>query len=332
MRLKPSLLAAAAAIAGILLHQQPAAAQSTVAIDGSSTVFPITEAVAEEVQKANRNGRVTVGISGTGGGFKKFCRGETAIQDASRPILTSEMEECRRAGIRYIELPVAFDALTVVVSPRNTFAQCMTVAELKRIWEPAAQGQVTNWRQARQSFPDARLNLYGAGSDSGTFDYFTEAVVGRAKSSRGDYTASEDDNVLVQGVARDPNALGYVPFAYVASHADTLRTVAVDGGKGCVQPSAEAVLNGTYSPLSRPLFIYVSLQALERPEVRNFVEFYLSEKGRELIREVRYVPLPEQAYQVGMRRVRERITGTGYGGQPEVGMPIAEVLQHNPRE
>jgi phosphate transport system substrate-binding protein len=332
MRFRASLFAAAAAITGALLHQQPAAAQATIAIDGSSTVFPITEAVAEEFQRANRNVRVTVGISGTGGGFKKFCRGETAIQDASRPILAAEMAECRQVGVRYVELPIAFDALTVVVSPRNNFVQCMTVAELRRVWEPAAQGQVTTWRQVRPAFPDTRLTLYGAGSDSGTFDYFTEAVVGRAKSSRGDYAASEDDNVLVQGVARDPNALGYIPFAYVASHANALRTVAVDGGRGCVQPSAENVLNGSYTPLSRPLFIYVNLQALERPEIRNFVEFYLSRQGRDLVREVKYVPLPEQAYEVGMRRVRERIAGTGYGGQPEVGMPIAEVLQHNPRE
>ncbi|MBW8268885.1 PstS family phosphate ABC transporter substrate-binding protein [Caldovatus aquaticus] len=335
MRLTTSLFAAVAAatLSGALaLRPHPAAAQATIAIDGSSTVFPITEAVAEEFQRTNRNVRVTVGISGTGGGFKKFCRGETQIQDASRPILQAEMEECRRAGIRYVELPIAFDAVTVVVSPRNRFVECLTVAELRRIWEPAAQGRITNWNQVRPGFPDARLSLYGAGADSGTFDYFTEAVVGRAKASRGDYTASEDDNVLVQGVARDPNALGYIPFAYVAAHARDLKTVAIDGGRGCVQPSAETVLNGTYAPLSRPLFLYVNLQALERPEVRRFVEFYLSPAGRDLIREVRYVPLPEQAYEIGLRRVRERIAGTGYGGRAEVAMPIAEVLQHEPRE
>ncbi|GGG24798.1 protein sphX [Caldovatus sediminis] len=325
-------LAAAATIAAMLIHQAPAAAQATITIDGSSTVFPIAEAVAEEFQRANRNVRVTVGISGTGGGFKKFCRGETQMQNASRPILQAEMEECRRAGVRYVELPIAFDAITVVVSPRNRFVECLTVAELRRVWEPAAQGRITNWNQVRQGFPDARLTLYGPGADSGTFDYFTEAVVGRAKASRGDYTASEDDNVLVQGVARDPNALGYIPFSYVASHADTLRTVAVDGGRGCVRPSAETVEDGTYSPLSRPLFLYVNLQALDRPEVRGIAEFYLSPAGRNLIREVRYVPLPEQAYEIGLRRIRERIAGTGYGGQPEVGMPIVEVLRHDPRE
>jgi phosphate transport system substrate-binding protein len=324
-------LAAAAALAAMLIHQAPAAAQTTVTIDGSSSVFPIGEAIAEEFQRANRNVRVTVGISGTGGGFKKFCRGETQMQNASRPILQAEMEECRRAGIRYVELPIAFDALTVVVSPRNRFVECLTVAELRRVWEPAAQGRITNWNQVRQGFPDARLTLYGAGADSGTFDYFTEAIVGRAKSSRGDYTASEDDNVLVQGVARDPNALGYIPYAYVASHPDALRVVAVDGGRGCVLPSAETVVNGTYSPLSRPFFLYVNLQALDRPEVRQLAEFYLSPSGRNLIREVRYVPLPEQAYEIGLRRIRERIAGTGYGGRPEVGMPIVEVLRHEPR-
>lgn len=309
-----------------------ASAQTTIAVDGSSTVFPITEAVAEEFQKRNRGVRVTVGISGTGGGFRKFCRGETAIQDASRPILKQEMEECARTGVRYIEVPVAFDALTVVVNPQNTFAGCLTVAELKRVWEPAAQGRITNWNQVREGFPDARLTLYGAGSDSGTFDYFTEAVNGRSKASRGDYTASEDDNVLVQGVARDRNALGYIPFAYVVGHLRELKPVEIDGGRGCVAPSAEAVVNGTYQPLSRPLFLYVSLQAMERPEVRSFMEFYLSGEGQKLIREVRYVPLPQEAYDVGMRRLQRRTAGTGYGGNPEVGMPIAEVLRHDPRE
>jgi phosphate transport system substrate-binding protein len=328
---KTALLAATTVVAAAI-HSASAGAQSLIAIDGSSTVFPPTEAVAEEFQKANRGIRVTVGISGTGGGFKKFCRGETAIQNASRPILASEMAECRQAGVRYVEVPIAFDALTVVVNPQNNFAQCLTVAELRRIWEPAAQERVTSWRHVREAFPDARMTLYGAGSDSGTFDYFTEAVVGRAKSSRGDYTASEDDNVLVQGVARDRNALGYIPFAYVAGHLRELRPVGIDNGRGCVQPSAENVVNGTYAPLSRPLFIYVNLQALERAEVRRFAEFYLSKEGQSLIREVRYVPLPQEAYDLGLRRVRERAAGTGYGGNPEVGMPIAEVLQHTPRE
>ncbi len=334
MTLKASLLAATAVVAGTLLLLRPVTAQQQplIAIDGSSTVFPPTEAVAEEFQKANRNVRVTVGISGTGGGFKKFCRGESAIQNASRPILASEMAECRQAGIRYIELPVAFDALTVVANTQNNFAQCMTTAELRRIWEPAAQGQIMNWRQVRQSFPDARMTLYGAGSDSGTFDYFTEAVVGRAKSSRGDYTASEDDNVLVQGVARDRNALGYIPFAYVVGHLNELRPVQVDNGRGCVAPSAEAVVNGTYQPLSRPLFIYVNAQALQRPEVRRFAEFYLSKEGQDLIKEVKYVPLPQHAYDVGLRRLSEGTTGTAFGGEPEVGLPISEIVQRAPRE
>lgn len=331
MQPRTALLGAAFA-AALAYAPMGASAQTTIAIDGSSTVFPITEAVAEEFQKRNRGVRVTVGISGTGGGFRKFCRGETAIQDASRPILKQEMEECARTGVRFMEIPVAFDALTVVANPQNTFARCLTVAELKRVWEPGAQGQVMNWNQVRQGFPDGRLTLYGAGSDSGTFDYFTEAVNGRAKASRGDYTASEDDNVLVQGVARDRNALGYIPFAYVVGRLNELRPVEIDGGRGCVAPSAETVVNGTYQPLSRPLFLYVSVQAAERPEVRSFVEFYLSGEGQKLIREVRYVPLPQEAYDIGLRRLQQRTAGTGYGGSPEVGMPIAEVLKHTPRE
>ena len=228
-----------------------------VQIDGSSTVFPVTEAVAEEFQKANKGKvKVTVGISGTGGGFKKFCRGETDISDASRPILKQEMEACKGAGIEYIELPVAFDALTVIVNPKNEWASSMTVAELKKIWEPAAQGKLTKWNQVRSNWPDAPLKLFGAGADSGTFDYFTEAITGKAKSSRGDFTASEDDNVLVQGVANDRHALGFFGFAYYAENKGKLKAVAIDNGKGAVVPSEKTVLDGTYQPLSRPIYIY----------------------------------------------------------------------------
>jgi phosphate transport system substrate-binding protein len=325
-------LAAAAIAIGLMAPVGFASAQSLIAIDGSSTVFPPTEAVAEEFQRANRGIRVTVGISGTGGGFQKFCRGETAIQNASRPILAAEMERCRAAGVRYIEIPVAFDALTVVVNPQNTFIQCITSQELRRIWEPAAQGQIMNWRQVRPAFPDVRMTLYGAGSDSGTFDYFTEALVGRAKSSRGDYTASEDDNVLVQGVARDRNALGYIPFAYVAGHTRELRALEIDHGRGCVAPSPENVINGTYQPLSRPLFIYVNLAAMERPEVRAFADFYISPAGQALIREVRYVPLPQFAYDAGQLRLRNRTAGTAFGGRSEVGLPIEQVVRATPHE
>src|SRR5512137_2597256 len=237
---------------------QRAHAQAAIKIDGSSTVFPISEAVAEEFQIQKRGKvRVTVGMSGTGGGFKKFCRGETDISNASRPISAEEMEACRKAGIKYIELPVAYDALTVVVNPANTWAKTLTVAELKKMWEPAAQGRITTWKQVNGSFPAEKLMLFGPGADSGTFDYFTEAINGKAKASRGDFTASEDDNTLVQGVENNKSALGYFGFAYYAAHKDKLRAVPIDGGKGPVAPSIETVINGTYSPLSRPLFIYV---------------------------------------------------------------------------
>jgi phosphate transport system substrate-binding protein len=299
----------------------------TVAIDGSSTVFPVTEAVAEEFQKANPGTRVTVGISGTGGGFKKFCRGETDISDASRPILAEEIELCKEAGVSFIELPIAYDALTVAVSPQNDVLECVKVSDLKTIWSPDAQGKITNWNQVNPEWPDQPLNLYGAGSDSGTFDYFTEAVVGKAKSSRGDYTASEDDNVVVQGISGDPNALGYLPYAYVAENEGAMKVLSVDSGDGnCVAPSEAAVQDGTYQPLSRPLFIYVSTKSLEeKPAVRQFVDFYLDE-GAALATEVGYTALPEEAYAKAEERVAEGKTGTVFGGVPEVGLKIDELL------
>ena len=302
-----------------------------ILIDGSSTVFPITEAVAEEFMVATPGAQVTVGISGTGGGFKKFCRGETDIADASRPILKEEMEACQQNNISYIELPVAFDALTVAVSPKNETLDSISIEELKKMFEPAAQGAVTKWNQVRSDWPDAPLNLYGAGSDSGTFDYFTEAVVGKAKSSRGDYTGSEYDNVLVQGIENDANALGYIPYAYYEPHKDRLKALAIVGENGePVLPSKETVISGAYQPLSRPLFIYVSTESLKRPEVRSFVEYYLSEEARPLIEEVKYVPLPDDAYAVGMERLQKNIVGTGFGGVPEVGLPIGEILNKKP--
>jgi len=246
-------LAIAGAVSTLGFSAAPAMAQ-TVKIDGSSTVFPITEAVAEEFQKSKKGAvKVTVGISGTGGGFKKFCRGETDISNASRPILKSEMDECAKAGIRYLEMPVAYDALTVVVNPKSPLAS-ISIEDLKKMWEPAAQGKITRWNQVNPAFPDAPLKLFGAGADSGTFDYFTEAVTGKSKSSRGDFTASEDDNVLVTGVQRDVNALGFFGYAYYAENRDKLKGLAISwkGGKP-VGPSAETVINGTYQPLSRPI-------------------------------------------------------------------------------
>ena len=318
-----ALVLAAALAAGPALAQAP-----IVKIDGSSTVYPITEAVAEEFQKAKRGAvRVTVGISGTGGGFKKFCRGEIDVADASRPILKKEMQACKEAGIEYIELPVAFDALTVVVNPKNGFIQQLTIAEMKKMWEPAAQGKVTHWHQVNPGWPNQAMTLFGPGADSGTFDYFTEAVVGKSKSSRGDFTASEDDNVLVQGVSRNANALGYFGFAYYVENRDKLKAVPIVNEKGqAVLPSMEAVEKGIYSPLSRPIFIYVSARSLEKPHLREFVEYYLTQ-GAALAREVKYVPLPDSAYQTALQHVRNGKRGTVFGGVAEVGVTVEELLE-----
>ena len=319
------LTAATITFAGLVLT--PKADAQVIKIDGSSTVFPITEAVAEEFQIQNRGKiRVTVGISGTGGGFKKFCRGETDISDASRPILTAEMEACRAAGIKYYELPIAYDALTVVVNPQNTWVTQLTIADLKKMWDPAAQGKVKSWNQVNPKWPNEPLALFGPGSDSGTFDYFTEAVTGKAKSSRGDYTGSEDDNVLVQGVASNKGALGYFGYAYYEPNAGKLKAVPIVGKAGkAVGPSRENVVNGTYEPLSRPIFIYVAEKAAQRPEVKQFVEYYLTQ-GKPLIEEVKYVPLPAQAYSLATDHFHSGKLGTGFGGVPEVGLKVEELL------
>lgn len=285
----------------------------SISIDGSSTVFPITEAVAEEFGKAQRNVKVTVGISGTGGGFQKFCAGETAISDASRPISASEVTACGAKGIEYIELPVAYDGLAVVVNPQNTWASCMTVTEMKKLWEPAAQGTVTKWNQIRPEWPDAQIKLFGPGTDSGTFDYFTEVINGKAKDSRGDFTASEDDNVLVQGVSADKNALGYFGLAYYEENKGKLKDVAIDGGKGggCVTPNQQTVESGTYAPLSRPLFIYIKKTEADRPEVKAFVDFYIKNAAK-LSSEVGYVKFPDRFYTMVNRRWEARKGGTMY--------------------
>src|SRR5262245_16242448 len=298
-----------------------------VKVDGSSTVFPITEAVAEEFQKETRGAvRVTVGISGTGGGFKKFCRGETDIQDASRPISSSEMEVCRSAGIQYYELAVAFDALTVAVSPQATWIDTITVAELKQMWEPSAQGRLVKWNQIRSTWPDMPLKLFGAGSDSGTFDYFTEAIVGKAKASRGDYTASEDDNTLVQGISNDKHALGYIPYAYFDPNKKPLKAIRIDAGHGSVPPSRETVENGTYQPLSRPMFIYVNAKSAPRPDIKRFVEFYLNQAPA-LVPQVKYVPLPKDAYSLALSHFRDGKLGTAFQGASGIGMTIQDLLR-----
>jgi phosphate transport system substrate-binding protein len=330
MNLKRASLVVAAALAGALAAAAPAlAADKLVQIDGSSTVYPITEAVAEEFQKAKQGAvKVTVGISGTGGGFKKFCRGETDVSDASRPILKEEMGECAKNGIKYVELPVAYDALTVAVSKQNTWVDYLTVAELKKMWAPEAQGNVTNWKQIRVGFPDAPLQLAGAGADSGTFDYFTEAIVGKAKSQRGDYQATEDDNVTIQFIARNKNALGYFGLAYYTENKDKLRAVPikVNESAAAVSPSVETVNAGTYQPLSRPIFIYVKEASLDRPEVKEFVDFYLKH-GAELSREVGYVDLPARAYELGLTNLSKRKLGTAFGGGAEVGVQVEQLLQ-----
>jgi phosphate transport system substrate-binding protein len=302
-------------------------AQGVVKMDGSSTVFPIAEAVAEEFQISKRGKvRVTVGIAGTGGGFKRFCRGETDISNASRPILKEEMEACRAAGIKYIELPVAFDALTVVVNPQNTWAKSLTAADLKKMWEPAAQGRITKWNQVRPEFPAEPLMMFGPGADSGTFDYFTEAVNGKAKASRTDFQASEDDNVIVQGVGSNKGAIGYFGYAYYIGNKERIRAVPISNKKGAaVLPSLEAVVDGSYEPLSRPLFIYVRESSAQRPEVKEFVQFFLGD-GATLAKEVGYVPLPAQAYQLALKHFTDKKMGTVFGGVPEVGVTIDALL------
>ncbi len=315
------------AVAGVFASSA-AFAQQVVKIDGSSTVYPISEAVAEEFQKAKKNAiKVTVGISGTGGGFKKFCRGETDISNASRPISKKEMEECAKIGLKYFELPIAYDALTVVVNPKSKITE-MSVADLKAMWVPEAQGKITKWNQVNPAYPDAPLKLFGAGADSGTFDYFTEAIVGKAKSSRGDYTASEDDNVLVQGVSRDVNALGYFGFSYYTENKDKLKAVAIINPKTgkAVMPSDKSVEDGSYNPLSRPVFVYISEAGYKKPEVKEFVAFYLK-NGPALIKEVKMVPLPAKAYMLAGEHLSKGKLGTVFGGEAEVGITIEDLMK-----
>lgn len=277
-----------------------------IKIDGSSTVFPITEAVAEEFNKEYPRIRISVGLSGTGGGFKKFSRGEIDISNASRPIEEKEAQAGIKNKIRYIDLIAAYDGLSVVVSPENTWVDYLTVAELKKLWSPEAQGKIMRWNQIRPEWPDLEIHLYGAGVESGTYDYFTEVIVGKSHSSRGDYTASEDDNVLVQGVSTDKLALGFFGFAYFEENRDKLKLVPIDdekadNGKGPIFPSVETVMNKTYAPLARPLFIYISSEAVKREEVRTFVNFYL-DNTKTLAREVGYIALTPEDTQADVQR------------------------------
>lgn len=266
-----------------------------IKIDGSSTVYPITEAVAEEFRAEQPDVKVTVGISGTGGGFKKFSRGETDINDASRPIKESEAKNAQENNLKYEGLKVAFDGLAVVVNKENTWVNDFTVEELKKIWEPGAQEKITKWSQIRPEWPNEDFHLYGPGVASGTYDYFTEVIVGESGSSRGDYTASEDDNVLVQGIAGDKNGIGFFGLAYFEENKDQLKLIGINDGKGVVTPSLETIKNGSYTPLSRPVFVYVTDSAIKRPEVSTFLDFYLSNVG-ELATDVGYIPLSDEEY------------------------------------
>ncbi|WP_029038597.1 PstS family phosphate ABC transporter substrate-binding protein [Salinimicrobium xinjiangense] len=293
--MKKIILLTAITISLVSCGNQKKESSSAISIDGSSTVYPVTEAIAEEYRSEAPDVDVTIGVSGTGGGFQKFGRGEVAITNASRPIKEDERAIAESNGISFVELEVAYDGLAVVVHPENDWVTCFTVEQLKKIWEPSAQGNIKRWNQIEPSWPDAEIRLYGPGVASGTFDYFTEVIVGKSGSSRGDYTASEDDNVLVQGVSGDKYGLGFFGLAYFEENSDKLKMVAVDGGEGCVEPSGETVSNGSYAPLSRPLYIYVNSSSLENPAVIDFVNFYLTEAS-ELLDDVGYIPLTDEEY------------------------------------
>lgn len=297
--------------------------EGRVAIDGSSTVYPISEAVAEEFRGAQPDVRVTIGVSGTGGGFKKFAIGETDINNASRPIKAGEIEKAQANGIEFIELPVSFDGISVVVNPENDFVDHITRDELRRIWQP--ESTVQTWKDVRPEWPDREIKLYGPGTDSGTFDYFTEAINGEAQACRSDFTASEDDNVLVQGIAGDQDALGFFGFAYYIENEGMLKVVPVDGGNGPVAPSKKTINNGSYQPLSRPLFIYVAKPSAERPAVESFVHFYL-DNAAELAGQIGYVGLPDEVYELARARFDQGVTGSVFSGRDTVGLDIADLL------
>lgn len=323
---KKSFILSALMLMGLVA---PSFAADIIKVDGSSTVFPITEAVSEEFGKTG-GGKVMVGISGTGGGFKRFCRGETDISDASRPIKDKEKVSCKEGSVEYIELPIAYDGLAVMVNPKNTWVDHLTVDELKKIWAPESQGVVTKWSQVREGFPDEPISLFGPGTDSGTFDYFTEAINGKAGSSRGDYTASEDDNVLVEGIATEKGAIGYFGIAYYEQNKDRLKVVPIDNGKsedgdGPIIPTVETVKDGTYQPLARPIFIYVNAASAQKDTINKFVNFYL-ENAADLVAEVGYIPLPEDVYEVVKERFAKGVKGSVFSGAP-IGVSMADILK-----
>ncbi len=329
--LAPLLLAACGPSGPETPTTPPTPPARPVAIDGSSTVHPISEAVAEAFHAADPSVPVTIGVSGTGGGLKKFCAGEIVIAGASRPIKRTEVDLCAQKGVAFVELPVAYDGIAVVAHPTASWLDLVTVDELRAMWRPEAQGAVNRWSQVRPGWPDRPFHLFGPGVDSGTYDYFTAAVVGTEHASRGDFTPSEDDNVLVQGVASDPDALGFFGLAWYEENRERLRLVPVDDGKpengaGPIYPTATTVRDGTYQPLSRPLFVYVSASALDRPEVARFMDFYLGE-GRKLVSEVGYVPLSDAAYGLVQRRLAARTLGSVFaGGGSQVGLTVEALL------
>ncbi len=300
-------------------------------IDGSSSVYPLTEAVAEEFRNEDPDIRVTVGVSGTGGGFKKFLRGEIDISNASRPISANELKTSRANGIEFIEIPVSYDGMAIVVSPKNSFVDYLTVAELKKMWSPESQNKIKTWKQVRGSWPDVPLNLYGAGTSSGTYDYFTEAINGKAKASRGDYTASEDDNVLVQGVSSDVGGLGYFGLAYFNENKNKLKLIPVklDENSPAIFPTDATVQNGIYQPLSRPEFIYINAKSAKLPHIQKFVKFYLAQ-AEVLTKEVGYVPLPKEAYQLAFDRFTQGVTGSAFENKSTVGANLLQLLSTKP--
>jgi phosphate transport system substrate-binding protein len=329
--MKTTIIALVLASAITTAGQVHAAFEGAVALDGSSTVYPISEAVGEEFQTTNPKARITIGIAGTGGGFQRFCAGEIDIADASRAIKPIEAEACKTKGIEFIELPIAYDGLAVVANAANTWVDCITTKELNTLWAPAAQKTITRWNQVRATWPDKEIHLFGAGTDSGTYDYFAEAIVGKDKGTRGDFQASEDDNVLVQGIAGDPLALGFFGLAYYEENKGKLKLLGVDdenagNGTGCVQPTLATVEKGTYQPLSRPLFIYVRKTAAETPIVAAFVQFYL-EQAAALSAEVGYIPFPKDAYGLLKKRFEARTTGTLFNTGSNVGITITELLK-----
>jgi phosphate transport system substrate-binding protein len=313
------LTASLLALAGLAQAQD-------IRVDGSSTVYPITLAISEEFAIENPKTKITVAFSGTGGGFKKFCAGETDVSNASRPISEGEIKACREKGIEFVEIPVAYDGLTVVVNPKNTWAKCMSVAELKKAWEPGSK--VANWSDIRPEWPKEKIAFFGAGADSGTFDYFTEEINGKAKAIRTDYFPSEDDNVLIKGVEGNPNAIGFFGYAYFVEEGKKLSSVAVDkvGGK-CVTPTEETINNGTYSPLSRPLFIYVNKNNLSKASLKKFVEFYLAKSNRKVISSTKYVLLPEKAYELALARFKAGTAGSVFGGKLLEGKTLIQALE-----